>query len=70
MFDDVADEVFVNQALFLLAGIHQALFTDPVNPAWDSGGFLINIIQCFICEDILPATAAITWIRRILSQES
>lgn len=55
MFDDAADEIFVNQALSLLAGTHQDLFTDPVDPTWDSGGFLMNIIQRFICKDILPA---------------
>ena len=55
MFNDIADEVFIDQAFPLLAGIHQALFTDPVDPAWDPGGLLIDIIQCFICEDVLSA---------------
>ena len=32
MFNDVADKVFIDQAFSLLAGIHQALFTDPVDP--------------------------------------
>ena len=55
MFNDVADKVFIDQAFSLLAGIHQALFTDPVDPAWDPGGLLIDIIQRFVCEDVLPA---------------
>ena len=55
MFNDIADKVFIDQAFPLLAGIHQALFTDPVDPAWDPGGLLIDIIQRFVCEDVLPA---------------
>ena len=55
MFNDIEDKVFIDQAFSLLAGIHQALFTDPVDPAWDPGGFLIDIIQRFVCEDVLPA---------------
>ena len=31
MFNDIADKVFIDQAFPLLAGIHQALFTDPVD---------------------------------------
>src|SRR5699024_4868100 len=59
MFNDVADKVLIDQAFPLLAGIHQALFTDSVDPAWDPGGLLIDIIQCFIREDVLP-TAGIS----------
>ena len=55
MFNDIADKVFIDQAFPLLAGIHQAFFTDPVDPAWDPSGLLIDIIQCFIREDVLPA---------------
>ena len=55
MFNDVADKVFIDQAFSLLAGIHQALFTDPIDPARDSSGLLVDIIQCFIREDVLPA---------------
>ncbi len=55
MFNDVADKVFIDQAFSLLAGIHQALFTDPVDPAGDPGRLLIDIIQRFVCEDVLPA---------------
>ena len=55
MLNDVVDKVFIDQAFPLLAGIHQALFTDPVDPAWNPGGFLIDIIQRFIREDVLPA---------------
>ena len=55
MFNDIAHEMFIDQAFSLLAGIHQALFTDPVDPAWDPGGLLIDIIQRFVCEDVLPA---------------
>lgn len=32
MFNDIADEVFIDQAFPLLAGIHQDFFTDPVDP--------------------------------------
>ncbi len=55
MFNDVADKVFIDKALPLLAGIHQALFTDPVDPARDSCGLLIDIIQGFLRKDVLPA---------------
>ena len=55
MFNDVVDKVFIDQAFPLLAGIHQAFFADPVDPAWDPGGLLIDIIQRFVCEDVLPA---------------
>ena len=55
MLNNVVDKVFIDQAFSLLAGIHQALFTDPVDPAWNPGGFLIDIIQRFIREDVLPA---------------
>ena len=55
MFNDIADEVFIDQAFSLLAGIHQALFTDPVDPALDSCGLLIDIIQGFLRKDVLPA---------------
>ena len=55
MFNDVADKVFIDQAFSLLAGIHQTLFTDPVDPAGDPGGFLIDIIQRFIRVDVPPA---------------
>ena len=55
MFNDIADKVFIDQAFPLLAGIHQAFFTDPVDPAWDPSGLLIDIIQCFIREDVLSA---------------
>ena len=43
MFNDIADKVFIDQAFPLLAGIHQALFTDLVDLAWDPGGLLIDI---------------------------
>ena len=55
MFNDVADKVLIDQTFSLLTGIHQALFTDPVDPAWNPSGLLIDIIQCFIREDVLPA---------------
>ena len=55
MFNDIADEVFIDQAFSLLAGIHQALFTDPVDPARDPRGLLIDIVQGFLREDVLPA---------------
>ena len=55
MFNNVADKVFINQTFSLLAGIHQALFTDPVDPARDPRGLLIDIVQGFLREDVLPA---------------
>ena len=55
MFNDVADKVFIDQAFPLLAGIHQALFTDPVDSTRNPCGLLIDIIQRFIREDVLPA---------------
>ena len=55
MLNNVVDKVFIDQAFSLLAGIHQALFTDPVDPAGDPSGLLIDIIQCFVREDVLPA---------------
>ena len=38
MLNNVVDKVFIDQAFSLLAGIHQALFTDPVDPAGDPSG--------------------------------
>lgn len=45
MFNDIADKVHIDQAFPQLAGIHQALFADPVDPVRDPGGFLIDIID-------------------------
>ena len=38
-----------------LSGIHQALFADAVDTPWDPGRFFIDIVQCPVCEDILPS---------------
>ena len=33
----------------------QALFADAVDTPWDPGRFFIDIVQCPVCEDILPS---------------
>ena len=55
MFNDITHQMFIDQAFSLLAGIHQALFADAVDPPRDLGGFFIDIVQCPVCEDILPS---------------
>lgn len=47
--------MFINEALPLLAGIHQAAVTDPVDPPGDPGGFPENLIHGLVCKDLLPA---------------
>lgn len=55
MFNDIEDKVFIDQAFSLLAGIHQALFADAVDTPRDPGRFFIDIVQCSVCEYILPS---------------
>ncbi len=55
MLDNVLYQVLIDQALALLAAIHQALLTDPVNPAGDTGGLLINAVYSPVGEDLLPS---------------
>ena len=54
MLGDILHDMFIDQAFPLLAGIHQTLFTEPVDPARDPGGFLEDIINGAVGEDILP----------------
>ena len=55
MLNNVVDQMFIDQAFSLLAGIHQALFADAVDAPRYPGRFFIDIVQCPVCEDILPS---------------
>ena len=55
MFNDITHQMFIDQVFSLLAGIHQALFADAVDTPRDPGRFFIDIVQCPVCEDILPS---------------
>ena len=56
MINDITHKVFVDQTFSLLAGIHQTLFTDTVDPPRDPGGFFIDIVQCPVCKNVLSSS--------------
>lgn len=53
VLDDIMHQMLIDQTLILLACIHKAFFTDPVDTARDSCRFFIDIIHGFIGEYLL-----------------
>ena len=53
VLDDIMHQMLIDQTLILLACIHKAFFTDPVDAARNPCGFFINIIYGFIGEYLL-----------------
>ena len=47
--------MFVRKTLSLLAGVHQAAVTDPVDAPWDPRGLAEDLVHDLIGKDILPA---------------
>jgi len=47
--------MLINEPFPLLAGIHQALLTDPVNQSGNAGGSLLDYIHRNIRKKIFPA---------------
>ena len=53
MLYDKTYHTVIDQMPSLLECIHQTFFTDPVDPAGDPRGFLIDLLQRLIREDLL-----------------
>ncbi len=56
MFEDKPYLMFVRETLSLLAGVHQAAVTDPVDAPWDPRGLAEALVHGLIGKDILPAS--------------
>ncbi|MFR2774234.1 MAG: hypothetical protein ACLTBR_00200 [Anaerostipes sp.] len=44
MLDGVTNQMLINQAFFLLTGLHKTFLTDAINTARNPRGLLINVI--------------------------
>jgi hypothetical protein len=56
VLDDIANGMIINELLTLLTGVHQRLFTNPVNNPHGSGGTAINLIDRLIGKKFVIAT--------------
>ena len=48
MLQYIVHQMFINQTLVLLAGIHQTSVADAVDPPGNPRGFSVDFIQCFV----------------------